>query len=76
MNNKPKDANAISRTFRSSISVSNKKVCDDEACIGKDVNPPTVPSAPLDEKKKKSPGTSMAVGGKQACSDDACIGKK
>ena len=65
--------------FRSSISVSNKEVCEDEACIGKTVKPTTDTPAEAsqpDTRGKKSSGTSMSVGGKEACSEDACIGKK
>ena len=79
MNNTPKGANANLGTFRSSISVSKEKVCEDEACIGKDVNPTTVTPAEAtqpDKSGKKPSGTSMSVGGKEACSEDACIGKK
>jgi hypothetical protein len=73
-NEKPKD-----RHFRSSISVSDKEVCEDEACIGKTVNPITdmpAESSQPDKSGKKPSGTSMSVGGKEACSEDACIGKK
>ena len=79
MNHTPKCANANSRNFRSSISVSNKKVCEDEACIGKEVNPaadtPAEATQP-DKSSKKPSGTSISVSGKEACSEDACIGKK
>lgn len=74
-----KGAKAKDHNFRSSISVSNKEVCEDEACIGKDVNPaadtPAEASQP-DKSGKKPSGTSISVGGKEACSEDACIGKK
>ena len=79
MNTTPKGAKANSRNFRSSISVSNKEVCEDEACIGKDVQPTTVTPAeatPADKSGKKSSETSMSVGGNEACAEDACIGKK
>ena len=79
MNTMPKGAKANSRNFRSSISVSNKEVCEDEACIGKDVKPPTVTPAKAtqaDKHGKKPSGTSMSVSGNEACSEDACIGKK
>jgi len=79
MNSTPKGSKADNRAFRSSISVSNQKVCEDEACIGKDVNPTTVTSAEAtqpDESGKKSSGTSISVSGKKACTEDACIGKK
>ena len=77
MNSTPKSATR--GTFRSSISVSNKKVCEDEACIGKAVKPATVTSAEAtqpDKSSKKTSGTSISVSGKEACSEDACIGKK
>ena len=79
MNSTPKGAKANSRNFRSSISVSNKKVCEDEACIGKEVNATTGKpgkTTPLDKSSKTPSGTSISVGGEEACSEDACIGKK
>jgi len=79
MNTKPKGIKVESRNFRSSISVSNKKVCEDEACIGQDVEHATAtPAEAIQPGKsgKKSSGTSISVGGKEACSEDACIGKK
>lgn len=79
MNATPKNVKTKDPNFRSSISVSNKKVCEDEACIGKDVNPTSVTPAEAaapDKSDKKASGTSMSVGGKEACSEDACIGKK
>ena len=76
MTTPPDDSKAASRTFRSSISVSNEKVCEDEACIGKDVSRPTDRSTTNAPKKKKSPETSMSIGGKAACSDEGCIGKR
>ena len=79
MNSTPKGAKAKDRNFRSSISVSNKEVCEDEACIGKEVNSttgkPAEPKQP-DKSGKKPSGTSISVSGKEACSEDACIGKK
>ena len=79
MNTTPKGVKAKARHFRSSISVSDKEVCKDEACIGKEVNATTGKLAEpkqLDESSKKPSGTSISVGGKEACSEDACIGKK
>jgi len=79
MNTTPKGAKANSRNFRSSISVSNKEVCEDEACIGKDVQPTNVTPAEATQavkSSKKSSETSMSVGGNEACAEDACIGKK
>jgi hypothetical protein len=79
VNTPPKSDKTKDRNFRSSISVSNREVCEDEACIGKTVNPitdrPAEASQP-DTRGNKSSGTSMSVGGKEACSEDACIGKK
>jgi len=79
MNTPPKNEKPRDPNFRSSISVSDKRVCEDEACIGKDVNPAadTPAEASQPEKSEKKPsGTSMSVGGKEACAEDACIGKK
>ena len=79
MNTPPKSAKPKDRNFRSSISVSNKEVCEDEACIGKTVNPTTdkpAEASQMDKSEKKPSGTSMSVGGKEACAEDACIGKK
>jgi hypothetical protein len=79
MNRTPNGAKAKDHNFRSSISVSNKEVCEDEACIGKNVDPTTVTPAEAtqpDKSGKKPSGTSMSVGGKEACAEDACIGKK
>jgi hypothetical protein len=79
MNTTPKGEKAKDHHFRSSISVSNKEVCEDEACIGKAVNPTTDKPAEAsqpDKNVKKPSGTSMSVGGKEACAEDACIGKK
>ncbi len=79
MNTPPKSAKPKDRNFRSSISVSNEEVCEDEACIGKGVNPTTDTPAEAsqpDTSGKKPPGTSMSVSGKEACAEDACIGKK
>lgn len=79
MNTPPQSANPKDRNFRSSISISNKEVCEDEACIGKAVQPTTETPAEAkqpDKSGKKTSGTSISVGGKEACSEDACIGKK
>ena len=48
MNSTAKSAKAKDHHFRSSISVSQKKVCEDEACIGKDVKPATEPACRSD----------------------------
>lgn len=79
MNTTTKEEKANSRNFRSSISVSNKEVCEDEACIGKGEN--ATSGAPekttrSDKSDKKTSGTSMTVRGEDACSEEACIGKK
>ncbi len=79
MNTTPKNAKANSSNFRSSMSVSNKEVCEDETCIGKDVQSTTVTPAEAtqaDKSVKISSETSMSVGGNEACAEDACIGKK
>ena len=64
----------------SSISVSNKIVCEDEACIGKVADKRDASNekaAQQDTRRDKSqrPGTSMSIGGENACSDEACVGK-
>jgi hypothetical protein len=64
----------------SSISVSKKFVCEDEACIGKVVGNRNeqIDQAERQDKdrgKARKPGTSMSIGGKDACADDSCIGK-
>jgi hypothetical protein len=79
MNTPPKSPKANSRNFRSSISVSDKEVCEDEACIGKAVDSAATTleeTVQPDESSKKPSGTSMSVGGKETCAEDACIGKK
>ncbi|BBO73213.1 hypothetical protein DSCW_06300 [Desulfosarcina widdelii] len=79
MNTPPNNAKPKNRNFRSSISVSSKEVCQDEACIGKDVNPATATpaeAAHTDKGNPKRSGTSMSVSGKEACSEEACIGQK
>jgi len=79
MKTPPKSAKPKSRNFRSSISVSKKEVCQDESCIGKDVNQATATTAEAAHTDKDNPkrsGTSMSVSGKEACSEEACIGKK
>ena len=66
-------------TTKSSTSVSGEIVCENEACIGKKVEPDEAwtADAPLVVEKGEIPAaTSMAFGGKKACTDDACIGKK
>lgn len=77
MNTPPKDADANRRTPRSSIAVSDKIVCEGEACIGKSLTHPT--AAPEDAEQeggnKKGLSSSMSVGGRDACSGEACIGK-
>jgi hypothetical protein len=65
----------------SSISVSNKIVCEDEACIGKAVDGRYTQTEQEERRnknkgEKKRPSTSMSIAGEDACSDDACIGRK
>ena len=65
-------------TIKSSITVSAKTVCEDEACIGKITNGPTpAANSPAQKKQKhtKPSGTTMSFGGKPGCTDEACIGK-
>ena len=79
MSTTPRDTNTDQPTSHSSMSLSQEKVCEGEACIRKAVNPPTAEpadAAQTDAKRKKAPSTSMSVGGEEACQDDACIGKK
>jgi hypothetical protein len=69
------EKNAI---IRSSITVSSKTVCEDEACIGKIANDPTptaISPAQKKQKHNKASGTTMSFGGKHECTDEACIGK-
>lgn len=63
---------------RSSMGISQKIVCEDEACIGKVVNsasPAPGETGSEEKKSKKSTGSSMSIGGSEICSEDACIGK-
>ena len=79
MNFKDIDTETNQPTPKSSIAVSEEIVCEDEACIGKEVNPKDLPSSGEAHSKKrsrKSSGTSISIGGEEACSDDACIGKR
>jgi hypothetical protein len=79
MNRTPPNKKARRQNSHSSITVSDRVVCEDEACIGKAANPQTKPAVttePQAEKKGKRQVTTMSVGGKKACTDDACIGKK
>ena len=67
------------QTPHSSITVSDKIVCEDEACIGKIAGPHSELSAEIkrqDKKRIKRQGTSMSVRGRRVCTDDACIGKR
>jgi hypothetical protein len=78
---KQKDQNTETNrpTSKSSIAVSRKIVCEDEACIGKEVKVYDLSStnqAEDNKQNRKSPGTIISIGGKEACSDDACIGRK
>ena len=72
--------NASRVKIESSISVSSKIVCEDEACIGKAVDgrykqTDQKERQDKDKEKKRRTGTSMSIAGEDACSDDACIGK-
>ena len=70
---------ATRHRFKSSMSVSQQVVCEDDACIGKSVGTPDAPAAraaqSASESKRPASG-SITVGGKPACEDEACIGKK
>ena len=77
MNSPKRDTGNDSRKPRSSISISDTIVCEDEACIGKTDTPPQ--ARPKDTsrqgvKKGKSCGTSISVGGRNVCTDGDCIG--
>lgn len=79
MNRKPLNKKARPRNSHSSITVSDKVVCEDEACIGKVAGPQTKQAQLTEsqaEKRRKRQVTTISVGGKKACTDDACIGKK
>ena len=72
---------ATRHRFKSSMSVSQQVVCEDEACIGKSAGTPAAPTARAvqsasDSKRPASASGSITVGGKPACEDEACIGKK
>ena len=76
MANMNKDDGTDHPTTKSSMSVSDKVVCEGEACIGS-VDASVAPSQMEAKRqgKKQSGASSMAVGGEEICSDDACIGK-
>ncbi|WP_319522005.1 hypothetical protein [uncultured Desulfosarcina sp.] len=79
MNGTPPNKKARDQYSHSSITVSDRVVCEDEACIGKVAGPQTKLSAiaePQAEKRRKRQVTTLSVGGKKTCTDDACIGKK
>ncbi len=79
MNRRDIDTETNQPASKSSIAVSDEIVCEDEACIGKKVNPKDLPSSIEAQPKKRSrnsPGTSMSISGEEACSDDVCIGKR
>jgi hypothetical protein len=78
MNKTSQKKEANHQTPHSSITVSDKIVCEDDACIGKVAGPqskPTVERDRQDKKRRKRQGTSMSVRGKSVCADDSCIGK-
>ncbi|MFO7645871.1 MAG: hypothetical protein R6W95_15920 [Desulfosarcina sp.] len=63
---------------RSSVAVSSRTVCQDEACIGKtdapaSAGPPEAGAAK--PRKPNPPESSMSFGGETGCQDEACIGK-
>ena len=78
MNEKTKNDKTDPSKPKSSMSLSDEVVCEDEACIGKDTTPENASNTDMlktKHKSKDSSGTSMAIGGKVICSDDACIGE-
>ena len=78
MNEKMKNDNTDPSKPKSSMSLSDEVMCEDEACIGKDAAPGNASNTdPMKtkHKSKESSGTSMAIGGKVICNDDACIGE-
>jgi hypothetical protein len=78
MNTPPKNEKPKDHNFRSSISVSNKKVCEDEACIGKDVNPAadTPSEASQPEKSEKKTVGDKHVGWWQGSLRRGCMHRK
>lgn len=78
MTEKTHAANIDPSKTKSSMSLSQKIICEGDACIGKDAILESV-SRPETMKKEsrpqKSPGTRMTIGGEVICSDDSCIGK-
>ena len=78
MKKTPSEA-ATRHRCKSSMSVSQKVICEDDACIGKRVDTPPAPPAraALSTSDSKRPASgSITVSGKPACEDEACIGKK
>ena len=79
MQSKDQHAEKKRGSTRSSITVSGEIACEDDACIGREVEAEdvsTTDQAKFEKRKGKSSGTSMSIGGKEVCFDDACIGKK
>lgn len=79
MKTKPLSEKVKTVKTQSSISVSSRTVCEDEACIGKTVNGELASAqepAEASEKRKEKSGSTMSFGGKQGCTDEACIGIK
>jgi ribosomal protein L4 len=78
MKTKPLSEKVKTVDNQSSISVSSRTVCEDEACIGKTVIGESASAqkpAEISEKRGEESGSSMSFGGKQGCTDEACIGK-
>ena len=81
MAKKTEKKKANSPKTHSSISVSNKIVCEDEAYIGKAIGNRDALTGQAERQDKDrgklgQPGTSISIGGKDACIGESCIGKK
>jgi hypothetical protein len=70
---------ATRQRFKSSMSISQQVICEDDACIGRQADrPSTSPTVETNaaSDSKRTTSDSITVGGKPACEDEACIGKK
>ena len=79
MKQKAQQPSADTRPFKTTISVSNTMVCEDDACIGKTADEPKIASVENASSKgnsSKPSRSSMSIGGTPACTDEACIGKQ
>ncbi len=79
MKKTPSNKTSSRRRFKSSMSVSQQVVCEDDACIGKNAGQPAASparNASAASNSKSSTSGSMTVAGQPACEDEACIGKQ